>query len=471
MAHHWSRPRPVTSAPFGPAGHLPPAKSQQQYSKAETFAGLFRATALASTVFNVAAESALRGLSSQESSGAEGSATNVPMLAGCVLAMLLLGICGMWLCLEVGRRGRASEADRPRTAAAAPATPTAVCSEHEAPTEDPWATVCEPEEPRPVSAGSCASGRRRGRAWPQPDRRPSTTGSYSSSCRRGRAPPSRPSRGVAYLPDRGKLLHAVAAHSPVAKEEQKVGLAAPAAGGGGSEDPRPASANSNAGTFQREPGLRAAASGGAASRGSGRGEVSHSRPGTAESCATSKTWETNPRPGTAESWGTYKAWETNPRPGTAESWAATKTWETNPRSGPQAPRRHCSAPGHCQRRAASGEATAAAAPLASPAPKPAPPTTGRRLWTWPAWLRRCGRLRSATPADSAAALLAAMRETLEQTKEEPPEVRRQVFRNLQRKLHPDKNVECAEAAKLAFQELMEHRKAYLTGLPTSVPRQ
>lgn len=40
--------------------------------------------------------------------------------------------------------------------------------------------------------------------------------------------------------------------------------------------------------------------------------------------------------------------------------------------------------------------------------------------------------------------------------------RRRTFRQLQRSLHPDKNIGCAEEAKLAFQKLMDQRDSYLS---------
>jgi len=54
-----------------------------------------------------------------------------------------------------------------------------------------------------------------------------------------------------------------------------------------------------------------------------------------------------------------------------------------------------------------------------------------------------------------------MIQQLKETREEPLIERKRVFRELQRQLHPDKNVDCAEEAKLAFQELMQQRTAYL----------
>mmetsp|Transcript_149129 Transcript_149129/g.211938 ORF Transcript_149129/g.211938 Transcript_149129/m.211938 type:complete len:98 (+) Transcript_149129:1-294(+) len=58
-------------------------------------------------------------------------------------------------------------------------------------------------------------------------------------------------------------------------------------------------------------------------------------------------------------------------------------------------------------------------------------------------------------------LLTEMKDTLAATHNEPVAVRRKVFRELQRKLHPDKNAHCREAAKIAFQQLMDQQSKYL----------
>ncbi|CAE7861202.1 unnamed protein product [Symbiodinium microadriaticum] len=58
-------------------------------------------------------------------------------------------------------------------------------------------------------------------------------------------------------------------------------------------------------------------------------------------------------------------------------------------------------------------------------------------------------------------LLAVMKDTLAASHNEPVAVRRKVFRELQRKLHPDKNAHCREAAKIAFQQLMDQQGKYL----------
>jgi len=58
-------------------------------------------------------------------------------------------------------------------------------------------------------------------------------------------------------------------------------------------------------------------------------------------------------------------------------------------------------------------------------------------------------------------LVAEMQQQLQHTSGEPLQVRKLIFRDLQRQLHPDKNTHCEEAAKHAFQKLMQERQTYL----------
>mmetsp|Transcript_87347 Transcript_87347/g.154865 ORF Transcript_87347/g.154865 Transcript_87347/m.154865 type:complete len:770 (+) Transcript_87347:131-2440(+) len=58
-------------------------------------------------------------------------------------------------------------------------------------------------------------------------------------------------------------------------------------------------------------------------------------------------------------------------------------------------------------------------------------------------------------------LINEMTEQLETSRGEPLSVRKLIFRDLQRQLHPDKNSDFEEAAKHAFQELMKMRADYL----------
>jgi hypothetical protein len=57
--------------------------------------------------------------------------------------------------------------------------------------------------------------------------------------------------------------------------------------------------------------------------------------------------------------------------------------------------------------------------------------------------------------------LFAMQQELSNTRGFPLDERQQVFRDLQRKFHPDKNPNAPEMAKIVFQRLMEARRSYL----------
>lgn len=64
-------------------------------------------------------------------------------------------------------------------------------------------------------------------------------------------------------------------------------------------------------------------------------------------------------------------------------------------------------------------------------------------------------------AEMAAALIADTMAELDRNRGKPLEVRKRVFKELQRQLHPDKNIDNAEAANMAFVRLMESRPAFL----------
>ncbi|CAE7793815.1 unnamed protein product [Symbiodinium sp. CCMP2592] len=112
--------------------------------------------------------------------------------------------------------------------------------------------------------------------------------------------------------------------------------------------------------------------------------------------------------------------------------------------------------------------------MEAPVPSPSPPATfHQRAATAAAWV--FGRRQVPVPVNTmsqdqdpeaqADLLVNEMREQLKHTCKEPLQVRKLIFRDLQRQLHPDKNTECEEAAKHAFQKLMEERKAYLGADP------
>lgn len=61
----------------------------------------------------------------------------------------------------------------------------------------------------------------------------------------------------------------------------------------------------------------------------------------------------------------------------------------------------------------------------------------------------------------ASSLMDRVMKQIDSTRDAPLEERKKVFKDLQRQLHPDKNPHDQEAAKLAFQKLMENRNIYL----------
>jgi len=65
------------------------------------------------------------------------------------------------------------------------------------------------------------------------------------------------------------------------------------------------------------------------------------------------------------------------------------------------------------------------------------------------------------PAVHANIFILEMEEVLARTRNQSHAERQTIFRDLQRRLHPDKNAAHAEAAKLAFQELMQRKQSYM----------
>lgn len=61
----------------------------------------------------------------------------------------------------------------------------------------------------------------------------------------------------------------------------------------------------------------------------------------------------------------------------------------------------------------------------------------------------------------AGSLSLLLQERLDKTRQLPLDEKQRVFKELQRLLHPDKNPDRSDAAKLAFQQLMDQRKSYL----------
>lgn len=98
-------------------------------------------------------------------------------------------------------------------------------------------------------------------------------------------------------------------------------------------------------------------------------------------------------------------------------------------------------------------------------PSARPPKNSFASQAQSGWTRGWGRAKTVNPQKHSEGLIADMLKDLETARNAPLPERKKVFRDLQRRLHPDKNMdspEVAEAAKLAFQRLMEQKNSYLT---------
>mmetsp|Transcript_56610 Transcript_56610/g.132832 ORF Transcript_56610/g.132832 Transcript_56610/m.132832 type:complete len:1004 (-) Transcript_56610:124-3135(-) len=100
-------------------------------------------------------------------------------------------------------------------------------------------------------------------------------------------------------------------------------------------------------------------------------------------------------------------------------------------------------------------------PSNAPQAKPQPP---KRSQTVPP-SNKSGKWwsKAEDPESRSQSLITDMEKQLEKSKHEPLETRKRIFKDLQRQLHPDKNMDQPETAKLAFQKLMEQRATYLAG--------
>jgi len=78
------------------------------------------------------------------------------------------------------------------------------------------------------------------------------------------------------------------------------------------------------------------------------------------------------------------------------------------------------------------------------------------------WFRGSGQTAAEKKTQKkASSLTDDMMKQLDGARSKSVDERKKVFKDLQRQLHPDKNIEQAEAAKLAFQKLMEQRDSFL----------
>eukprot|EP00403_Amphidinium_massartii_P018746 CAMPEP_0178420620 /NCGR_PEP_ID=MMETSP0689_2-20121128/26227_1 /TAXON_ID=160604 /ORGANISM="Amphidinium massartii, Strain CS-259" /LENGTH=1043 /DNA_ID=CAMNT_0020042109 /DNA_START=1 /DNA_END=3132 /DNA_ORIENTATION=+ len=110
---------------------------------------------------------------------------------------------------------------------------------------------------------------------------------------------------------------------------------------------------------------------------------------------------------------------------------------------------------------ASTKPAAATAPPSRAAPKRSqtvPPPNKASKW-WGASAKSSAQ----DPEVQSRSLISDMEKQLERNKNESLETRKRIFKDLQRQLHPDKNMDQPESAKLAFQKLMEQRATFLAG--------
>lgn len=91
---------------------------------------------------------------------------------------------------------------------------------------------------------------------------------------------------------------------------------------------------------------------------------------------------------------------------------------------------------------------------------PASKGTGQPKWHGFLGFMSAGKGKQEKPQVESRASM--MLKQLEETRGTSFSERKRIFRELQRQLHPDKNVDCEEEAKLAFQELMQQRASYLS---------
>lgn len=102
----------------------------------------------------------------------------------------------------------------------------------------------------------------------------------------------------------------------------------------------------------------------------------------------------------------------------------------------------------------SSEPSAQAKPQRS---QSSPPVGSKGSWfggAGPAAAEKATQKKAKTLSDD-------MMNRLDKNKSKPMDERKKLFKDLQRELHPDKNIDQAEAAKQAFQKLMEEKDTFL----------
>lgn len=150
-------------------------------------------------------------------------------------------------------------------------------------------------------------------------------------------------------------------------------------------------------------------------------------------------------------------------------------------AGPSQPQANPPAPRSKQKASSSGKYAGwtfgrsaganASVPKQTPPAAPTPKARPQRSQSAPpaaaksSWFGGSGPSASATDKATekkATSLSADMMKRLDNARSKPIEERKKIFKDLQRELHPDKNIGQAEAAKTAFQKLMEQRGPFLS---------
>lgn len=164
------------------------------------------------------------------------------------------------------------------------------------------------------------------------------------------------------------------------------------------------------------------------------------------------------------------------------NWSAKPEGRTEPTvSDSEPPEASPAAPSAAGPTGPAGPASAAAAgpvPPPGPARRAAPrdahgggaPGAARNSWNWGTGFFGSSKVkplvevpRSERAARRTQELIAQLEKEMAKTQHQSLEERKRVFKDLQRRFHPDKNLLEEESATLAFQHLMDSRASYLKG--------
>lgn len=224
-----------------------------------------------------------------------------------------------------------------------------------------------------------------------------------------------------------------------------------------------------------------------------RPDTSWTLPGSEFMVFTWKTWTPSSTSiGKGEQWtileepsaipvGSRTAWEVPESPSRPVTTGKPVTTAGSPVQRPMGNNPYMQAAHNSQRPAATPASAAPSSPARASTAGNTTPSAGQSqtsrggLSFWRSWSAGCHQRPASKPSawswihskqpqtasKSPDSLIATMSQKLQDTRGHPLEDRKRIFRDLQRQLHPDKNVEHEEAAKLAFQELMQQRASYL----------